>query len=102
MAILFEATTPLGCTIRTTEEYWQYLVEKKHPYMINRQAIVINTLREPHEIRKSNIDPSVYLYYRYDDRLYCVIAKHQAGKEGFLITAYPADKAKEGDIIWRK
>jgi hypothetical protein len=52
-------------------------------------------------IRKSKIDENVFLYYKQNDRLYCVVARHE-GKEGFLITAYPTDKVKEGDVIWTK
>jgi len=26
----------------------------------------------------------------------------QMGMKGFLITAYPTDKVKEGDVIWTK
>ncbi len=102
MAILFEVVTPLGCKIRTTKEYWHYLVEKKHPYMMNREATVINVLKYPDEIRKSLVDPPIHLYYQRMDRLYCVVAKHQTSSEGFLVTAYPADKVKEGETIWKK
>ena len=55
----------------------------------------------PDEIRQSKIDKDVFLYYKHYDRLYCVVVRH-AGMEGFLITAYPTDKVKEGDIIWTK
>lgn len=102
MAILFEVTTPLGCLIRTTTDYWQYLIEKKHPYMAGRDNTVIDVLRDPDEIRKSSVDPPVYLYYRRVGRLYCVVARHRTHSEGFLITAYPADKVKEGEIVWKK
>ncbi len=42
-----------------------------------------------------------FLYYKQSDRLYCVVVKHTE-KEGFLITAYPVDKVKEGEIVWTK
>jgi hypothetical protein len=42
----------------------------------------------------------VFLYYRTDQRrLLCAVVKRLDG-EGFLITAYPCDKIKEGDRIW--
>ena len=44
---------------------------------------------------------SVFLYYKQEDKLYCVVVRHE-GVEGFLITAYPTDKVKEGEIIWTK
>lgn len=70
--------------------------------MMNKEDTVINVLQYPDEICKSRLDTSIYLYYRKFERLYCVIAKHQTSMEGFLVTAYPVDKVKEGDVIWRK
>jgi hypothetical protein len=51
--------------------------------------------------RIAGCDKDVFLYYKQYDKLYCVVVRH-AGPEGFLITAYPADKVKEGDVIWTK
>jgi hypothetical protein len=36
-----------------------------------------------------------------ENKLYCVVVRHE-GMEGFLITAYPTDKVKEGEVIWTK
>ena len=102
MPYQFEILSPLKCTIRATKDFWQYLIEKKHPFMIDKEDVVVNALKDPDEIRKSSSDPSVYLYYRRTDRLYCAIARHETNSDGFLITAYPADKVKEGAIIWKK
>lgn len=99
MDFYFETKTPLRVVVRTTKSYWNYLIEKKHPPMEGKEKIVIETLSQPQEVRRSSIDADVYLYYKQFDRLYCVVAKHQ-GSEGFLITAYPTDKVKEGEIIW--
>ena len=41
--ILFEIVTPLGFCVRTTTEYWQFIVTVKHPIMINRLTQVQNT-----------------------------------------------------------
>lgn len=59
------------------------------------------SLKTPLNIEESKVDKDVFLYYKQFDRLYCVVVKH-AGKEGFLITAYPTEKVKEGDVIWTK
>lgn len=99
--IFFEVDTPLSIKIRTTEEYWNYLVTIKHRVMKHKEEMVQKVLSNPDFIRKSKIDENVFLYYKQNDRLYCVVARHE-GKEGFLITAYPTDKVKEGDVIWTK
>ena len=70
--------------------------------MANKEDIVQKILDNPQEIRKSTIDKDVYLYYGQKDRFYCVVAKHLTDRQGFLITAYPVDKIKEGEVIWTK
>lgn len=99
--IFFKIKTPLDVEVRTTIDYWQYLIDIKHPIMKNKEAEVKNTLENPDEIRQSKIEKEIFLYYKKFDKLYCVVAKH-INSHGFLITAYPTDKIKEGDIIWKK
>jgi hypothetical protein len=99
--ILFEITTPLNVIVRTTKEYWNYLISIKHQVMQSREETVKRVLSEPMSIRKSRIDKNVFLYYRQEDKLYCVVVRHE-GMEGYLITAYPTDKVKEGDLVWTK
>jgi hypothetical protein len=100
--VYFTIATPLGCAIHATKTYWEYIVKVKHPSMLNKEDIVKETLKQPDKIYKSTVDESVYLYYRKIDRLYCIIVKHKSLKEGFLITAYPTDKIKEGELIWKR
>lgn len=99
--IYFTVTAPLKVEVSISVEYWEYLITVKHRIMTGKEDIVKSVLIAPDEIRRSRTDPDVFLYYRQYDRLYCVVAKH-TGMEGFVITAYPTDKVKEGDIIWTK
>jgi hypothetical protein len=100
--IYFEVPTPLGVWIRTTREYWERIVTFKHPAMRGREEDVIRTLREPHEIRRSKIDPAVFLYYAPDPPYWiCVVAKHM-GDTGFVVTVYRTDRIKEGELVWRR
>ena len=99
--IYFSLKTPLNIEVKTTVQYWEYLVTFKHPVMKSKEDIVKAALQMPDEIRQSKMDKDVFLYYKQFDRLYCVVVRH-AGTEGFLITAYPTDKVKEGDVIWTK
>ncbi len=99
--ILFEIKTPLDVKVRTTKEYWNYLVNIKHKVIEGKEETVKAVLSEPDTIRRSKIDESVFLYYKQEDKLYCVVVKHE-GTEGFLITAYPTDKVKEGEVIWTR
>lgn len=99
--ILFEIRTPLNRIIRTTKKYWDYLVSVKHRVMKNKEAIVQEVLSDPDTVRKSKIDENVFLYYKQKDKLYCVIVKHE-NDAGFLLTAYPTDKVKEGEVLWTR
>jgi len=44
--ILFEIQTPLTVTVRTTKEYWNYLVNIKHRVMKNRTAYPTDKVKE--------------------------------------------------------
>ena len=96
---LFEVATPLGVSVRTTADYWS-LREAKHPKLRGRAQDAAQVLAHPDQIYQSRQDRAVFLYYRTDQqRLLCAVVKRLDGA-GFLITAYPCDKIKEGDRIW--
>lgn len=101
MNLLFEVNTPFGVKVRTTDTYWNYLIEIKHPVMRGKEEVVKEILSNPDEVRRSKVEEDVYLYYKEIGRLYCVVAKH-LNTEGFLITAYPVDKVKEGEVVWTR
>jgi len=98
---LFDVATPLGFRVHVPHSYWSLIVTEKHPAMTGREADVVDTLKNPVEIRVSRIDPSVHLFYRVErvGRWICAVARRTDG-EGFLITAYPTDAVKEGESIW--
>ncbi len=96
----FEVITPLRTRIRTTSSYWEKIITFKHPIMAGQEAAVQQTLQAPSEIRRSQNDANVYLYYRPDPPYFiCVVARHLNG-EGFIITAYRTNRIKIGDSIW--
>jgi hypothetical protein len=93
----------LGFTVRVSLSYWDIITQIKHPIMTGREEDVQTTLTQPDEIRQSRSDPNVYLFYKLqqEKRWICAVAKRLNG-DGFLITCYPADVIKEGEIIWQK
>ena len=101
--LLFEALTPLGFRVRVTRSYWELIITIKHPVMAGREVDVKETLENPGEIRLSRSDAAVYLFYKPEriGRWVCAVTKRLDG-EGFLITAYPTDAIKEGELIWPK
>jgi hypothetical protein len=97
---MFNVLTPLGFRIRCTKEWWEYVSTVKHPVLESRLEDVITTLSDPLEVRRSTKDPAVLLFYRVAaPRFLCVVTRKEDG-EGFLITAYPTDSLKKGEIVW--
>jgi len=99
----FQEVTPLGFEVRATSSYWELIISIKHPVMRGQEDAVRAVLRRPDQIRRSRLDPEVYLFYKLTrpGRWTCVVARRLNG-EGFLITAYPTDAVKEGNVVWSR
>lgn len=99
--MIFEVETKLRQRIKLTEFRWKQILIK-HPIMENKEMLVMEVLIQSDEIRKSKIDPTVFLYYKkIDKKLICVVCKY-LNKEGFIITPYLTDRIKEGEVVWTK
>ena len=98
---LFDVDTPLGFRVHTTRNYWQTRVCVKHADMRDRLDEVVETLVHPEGVRRSTKGADVCLFYRleYPGRYVCVVVKRLNG-DGFLITTYPADYIKGGELLW--
>ncbi len=98
----FEILTPLGFTVRTSEEYWQKVIVK-HPDIANLELEVQQALANPDEIHRSSRDENILLFYAVlkAKRWVVAVAKRLNG-DGFLITAYQTDAIKEGELLWHK
>ncbi|GAB3694707.1 hypothetical protein GCM10027592_15890 [Spirosoma flavus] len=102
--ILFSVETPLGFIVTIDKQRWELIVTQKHPILAGQEELIKDTLQQPDEIRRSKSDESVYLFYRTikKKRWACAVVKNQLDERNFLITAYPTDALKEGEIIWIK
>ncbi len=95
-------TSKLGNKIRISEERWKLIINTKHPEIRGKENEVHNALIDPDEVRVSQSDPAVFLYYKWQEKLsLCVVAKHVNG-DGFIITIYFTDRIKEGKEIFRR
>ena len=63
-AIILEALTPLGFTVRVTKAYWEIISRLKHPVMEGHLEDVRAALETPDEIRISKSDDEVYPFYK--------------------------------------
>jgi hypothetical protein len=68
--------------------------------MRGRDGDVALALSQPVEVRRSRKDERVLLFYApLPPRFVCaVVRRDDAG--GFLVTAYPTDRIKEGERLW--
>lgn len=101
--IRFQIQTPLGITVRTTEEYWEKITTIKHPSMKRFESKVTQVLEDPDQVRRSTQDANVHLYYKSIGKIsLCIVVDCITEKEGYIITAYPTDRIKEGEQIYEK
>ncbi len=100
--LLFDILTPLGFRVRCTRAYWEHVILEKHPVLEGREDEVRLALLEPDEVRMSAKDRAVLLFYRgAKPRWTCAVTKRE-GESGFLITAYPTDAVKIGEMVWTR
>lgn len=98
----FEVRSKLNKLIRVTKSHWDLITLVKHPIIRGKESLVKEALQNPEEVRLSQEDESVYLYYnRWEQYYLCVVAKHLNDK-GYIITVYVTDKIKEGEQTWRR
>ena len=99
--IYLEVESKLNKRVYVTKSRWDLIIKTKHPELEGKEKEVKETLAEPDEIRKSQSDDSVCLYYKKFGKLsLSVVIKHKNG-EGFIITAYYTDRIKEGEQVYK-
>src|ERR1035437_9674303 len=102
MDILFEVESKVKKKISISNEHWKHISEIKHPEVNGLKDEIKHALINPIEIKRSNSDKNVYLYYiKHKSNLLCVVTRHLNG-HGFIITAYITSKIKKGEIIWKQ
>jgi hypothetical protein len=110
---LFSATDPLGMPIECDSARWRNHIVAEHPEMEGRQSLVRLTIEQPLEIYESRSNPRRFVFYKptmdfvpgYITYMRVVVEYEEAwffGKRrGVVITAFPSDKVRQGDLlIW--
>lgn len=100
--VKFIVSTPLGFTVRTTENYWQRLLIK-HPDITHYETEIQQTLNQPDAIYQSQRDINVLLFYRtLKAKRWLVAVTRRLKGECYLITAYQTDAIKTRAKLWPK
>ncbi|MCX8103074.1 MAG: PBECR2 nuclease fold domain-containing protein [Candidatus Bipolaricaulota bacterium] len=93
----------LNGVVQLTQERWEHIEEKRRQGERRPDiAMITHTLKEPEEIRASNYDPEVRLYYRAYGNLWSVVVVKHDPQGSFVLTAYMTDRIKQGGLLWRK
>lgn len=96
----FEVQTPLGFWVRTSQEYWQVLLTK-HPDLEENLEFVLEALQNPVEVRLSQRDSNIFLFYALiRQKRWVVAVTRRLNGAGFLITSYQTSAIKQGEKIW--
>jgi len=101
--VFFEVSTPLGFTVRCSQACWEFIVSQKHPVLadMKERSKRFWKLRNRCDAA-GRTRMSFFLFYKGSaPRWLCAVARREDGS-GFLITAYPTDAVKAGEIVWTR
>lgn len=93
-----------GRSIRLTDERLEHI--ERRPELREQRDRIEETLREPDEVRESDHDDAVHLYYRHyrstpvTEKWLLVISKITI-QDPFVITAFYTDRLKSGTVVAR-
>lgn len=87
--------------VRLTDERLEHIEQR--PEMEGQTDRVEETLKEPGDVRKSEQDEAVFLYYRqYDEtpvtEKYLLVVVKVGTESPFVITAFYTDRIKSGRV----
>ena len=99
-ALALDVATPLPLRVVCTIEQWRLITTVTQPALANQLAKVRLTLIHPDEVRESPRDPTMLLYYRRLGPRWMATVVKRANGQGFLVTAYPAERIKPGARLW--
>ena len=95
-----------GRETRLSEERLQHILTQ-HPFLVGKEWAIRETLEDPDEVRESNQDERVNLYYRWynlseiDGKFICIVVRAREG-DNLVVTTYPTERVKRGDLVWRR
>lgn len=96
----FSVSTPLGFHVGCTRDWWRWGIVPKHPVLDGHSGEVARSLAFPDQVRRSRGDAGVLLFYRRCGKRWMCAIVQVADEAPFLLTAYPTDGLKPGEIVW--
>ena len=105
--IIFEVKSVLGKKIRLTKEILNQILDKHLEIHKGDHETIKLTLTDADIVVADKYDETVFIYQklftrtRYGPKFFNVVVKH-LNSDGFVITLYPSNKIKQGEIVWTK
>lgn len=100
---ILEVVSVLKKRVRTTQKYWNHIIEHKHGELRGKLTEVFETLQEADEVYRQDEKSDIFLYYKKRNESWiCVVVRH-LNSDGFIVTAYLTTKAKrKGVPVWQR
>ena len=99
--ILFEVKDIFGKLVRTSKVYWDNIFLIKHKELSIDIDQVIETIKNPDEVRVSIQDKYIFLFYKKLEENHLVVVVKYLNNHGFVVTIYQTSKTKrKGEKIW--
>jgi hypothetical protein len=99
--LLVIITSINGVPIRLTEERWEHIVDEK-PYMQSYYEQMLDAVEEPDYILRGNAGSLIAVMTLGKRKHMHTVYRELSKDDGFIITAFIAEKLNKGRIIWRK
>ena len=99
--ILAIAISINGVPIRLTEERWEHIVDEK-PYMQSYYEQTLDAVEEPDYILRGNAGSLIAVLTLGRRKHIYAVYRELSKDDGFIITAFIAEKLNQGRITWRK
>lgn len=104
MDYIFEVTDQRGYIVHCTAEVWYDHIVARHPWMEGSEAEVAEGVARASAIYQDRLRESRNIYYRRRNsppRYIKVVVDFDEHSVGSVVTAFPADSPKPGEIwIW--
>ena len=88
-----------GVPVRLTPERWEHIT-KRHPELTGQEERVLEAVGNPDEVQRGDL--GTLLAVKRQDSLYLVVVYRElADADGFVVTAYLAERLRRREVVWK-
>jgi hypothetical protein len=90
-----------GVPVRLTDERWDHIIDEK-PYMHSSYDRMLEAVQEPEYILRGNAGALIAVLTLGRSKHLHTVYRELAKDDGFIITAFIAQKLNKSRMLWRK